>query len=141
MHIKEFLYAISMNGEKFERLFIEEAIRQGEAKYGSVIAYGVAVWPEKEKRTAGQTMYNLKNTTKTGKPQSVRLHEAVRMVHALDDKKEFASFCFEISERLRMREKDGEVLAAPLKNDPPENQELPPSGSTQPSGPGTGVET
>lgn len=101
MNIKEILYFFSMKGEDFERLFILEAIRVGEEVFGSARAYGVAMWPEREKRVAGQTMYNLRNTTKTGKPQSIRLHEAVRMVELLN--RSFPSFCFEIAEKIRLQ--------------------------------------
>lgn len=101
MNIKEFLYFTGMNGEEFERMFVLEAIRIGEEIYGSVKAYGVAMWPEREKSVAGQTMYSLQGTTKTGKPQSLKLHQAVRMAELLN--KGFASFCFEISEKIRLQ--------------------------------------
>lgn len=125
MNIKEILYFSSMDGDKFERLFILEAIRRGEEKYGNARSYGVAVWPDKEKRVAGQTMYNLRNTTKTGKPQSIRLHEAVRMVSVLD--KGFASFCFEVSEKIRIEEETAKANASmePLKNSQGKDNESP----------------
>lgn len=121
MNIKEILYFFSMKGEDFERLFILEAIRVGEEVFGSARAYGVAMWPEREKRVAGQTMYNLRNTTKTGKPQSIRLHEAVRMVELLS--RSFPSFCFEIAEKIRIQT---EHVKCPeqQKNEPSKEQKI-----------------
>lgn len=127
MNVKEFLYFYCMNEEEFERLFILEAIRLGEETYGSARAYGVAMWPEREKRVAGQTMYNLRNTTKTGKPQSIRLHEAVRMIELLN--RGFASFCFEISEKIRLQNENAQI-APPSKNVDPESQGIVPHRPT-----------
>lgn len=119
MKKKDFLYSQGMNGENFERLFLQEAIRRGEEKYGNARAYGIAMWPHRESRVAGQTMYNLRNVTKTGKPQSIKLHEAVRMVELLECGS-FASFCFEISEKLRISE---EPISIPAKKEAPSKEE------------------
>ena len=132
MNIKENLYFFPMNEEDFERMFISEAIRLGEEAYGSARAYGVAMWPDREKRVAGQTMYNLRNTTKTGKPQSIRLHEAVRMVALLGCN--FASFCFEISEKVRMQSQ--ESVASLEKKEGAKSYEIPSERPVQPSGHG-----
>ena len=128
MNIKENLYLFLMNGEEFERLFIVEALRLGEEIYGSVRAYGEAVWPEKSKQVAGQTMYNLKHITKTGKPQAVRLHEAVKMIEALN--RRFASFCFEISEKIRLQN-EGKLIFSPPKSATKKEQEINAPESTQ----------
>ena len=89
-----------MDGDIFERAFVKEVFRVAEEKYGTLNRYALVVWPDREKRSAVQTAYNLKNpVSRTGKPQSVRLSDAVRMVEVLGI--DFPSFCWRIAQGLQ----------------------------------------
>ena len=100
MNTKEFSYFSLMKGDVFERALALEAIRLGELEYGSAGKYGEAVWPYRAKSVAAATISQIKTTTKTGKPRSITLAEAVTMIEALPGKN-FPSFCFEVAEKIK----------------------------------------
>lgn len=92
-----------MDNQQFVRCFIDSAVDAGKKKYGSAMAYAKQIWPDKEDKTAAQTLYAIQGkSSKTGKPQNLRLEEACKMVGLLDGYSRFSSFCFEVEERLRM---------------------------------------
>ncbi len=92
-----------MNSYLFERCFVAVACESGIRQFGSLMAFAKKIWPEKDEKTAAQTLYAIQNkSSKTGKPQKLKLQEAVRIVDLLDEYSSFASFCFEISEKIRM---------------------------------------
>lgn len=87
----------------FERCFVAVACEKGVRQYGSVMAFAKAIWPTKDEKSAAQTLYSIQGkSNKTGKPQRLKLDEAVRIVELLDGYQDkFPSFCFEVSELLR----------------------------------------
>ncbi len=87
----------------FERCFVAVACEKGVRQYGSVMAFAKAIWPTKDEKSAAQTLYSIQGkSNKTGKPQRLKLDEAVRIVELLDGyQNKFPSFCFEVSELLR----------------------------------------
>lgn len=87
----------------FERCFVAMACEKGVKQYGSVMAFAKAIWPMKDEKSAAQTLYSIQGkSNKTGKPQRLKLDEAVRIVELLDGyQNKFPSFCFEVSEFLR----------------------------------------
>lgn len=87
----------------FERCFVAVACEKGVRQYGSVMAFAKAIWPAKDEKSAAQTLYSIQGkSNKTGKPQRLKLDEAVRIVELLDGyQNKFPSFCFEVSELLR----------------------------------------
>lgn len=87
----------------FERCFVAIACEKGVAKYGSAMAFAKKIWPEKDEKNAAQKLYDiLGKSNKTGKPQKLRLEEAVHIASLVDDNINFAQFCFEICEKLRL---------------------------------------
>lgn len=92
-----------MESYLFERCFVAVAFELGIKQYGSVMAFAKSIWPEKEEKSAAQTLYAIQGkSSKTGKPQMLRLHEAVKIVGLLEKAPAFPSFCFEISEKIRL---------------------------------------
>lgn len=92
-----------MESYLFERCFVAVAFELGIKQYGSVMAFAKGIWPEKEEKSAAQTLYAIQGkSSKTGKPQMLRLHEAVKIVGLLEKAPAFPSFCFEISEKIRL---------------------------------------
>lgn len=92
-----------MESQMFERCFVAVACEKGIRKYGSAMAFAKEIWPNKDEKNAAQTLYAIQGkSSKTGKPQKLRLDEAVLMVSLLDEYSSFASFCFEIGEKLRL---------------------------------------
>ena len=92
-----------MDNMLFERFFILTACEYGVKKYGSVMGYAKKIWPQKDEKSAAQTLYAMqKKSSKTGKPQGVPLHLAVLMVDLLYNAPSFPSFSFAISEKIRL---------------------------------------
>ena len=82
----------------FERCFVAEAVKLGTEEFGSVMAFAKKIWPEKDDKTAAQTLYNTaQKSSKTGKPQSLKLAEAIRIAELLSKNVHFSAFFYTIS--------------------------------------------
>lgn len=129
-----------MDSQLFERCFVAVACEYGAKQYGSIMAYAKKIWPDKEDKNAAQTLYAIQGkSSKTGKPQVLPLHLAVRMVDLLDKSPGFPSFCFEVAEKIRLGWSEGaatpsvqQAEAELLKKEIPKHQSPCAHGSTPP---------
>ena len=84
----------------FERRFVEYALELANAQSMTQRDFASAVWPEKSEASANTTIIALKKQNSRGKPQNLRMSDAIRMAEVLG--REFPSLCFEVWEQVKI---------------------------------------
>lgn len=84
----------------FEREFVEYALALAKNSGMTQQEFAMHIWPSKTPAAANTTIIALKNVNSRGKPQNLRVSDAIRMAEAVG--REYPSLCFEVWERLKM---------------------------------------
>lgn len=87
----------------FERRFVEYALDLAREKNMSQVDFAKAVWPLKSEASATTTIIALKRQNSRGKPQNLRVSDAIKMAEVVG--KEFPSMSFEVWESLKLEDK------------------------------------
>lgn len=95
-----------MNTEYFERSYVEYALELARKIGMNQSEFAKAIWPLKSDASANTTIIALKNKNSRGKPQNLRISDAIRMAEILG--REFPSLCFEVWEKNKLACKDAE---------------------------------
>lgn len=89
-----------MNIEHFERSYVEYALELARKSGMNQSEFAKAIWPLKSDASANTTIIALKGTNSRGKPQNLRISDAIRMAEILG--REFPSLCFEVWEKSKL---------------------------------------
>lgn len=89
-----------MNTEHFERSYVEYALELARKNGMNQSEFAKAIWPLKSDGSAITTIIALKGKNSRGKPQNLRMSDAIRMAEILG--REFPSLCFEVWEKSKL---------------------------------------
>lgn len=99
-----------MNTEHFERSYVEYALELARKNGMNQSEFAKAIWPLKSDASAVTTIIALKGKNSRGKPQNLRVSDAIRMAEILG--REFPSLCFEVWEKSKLTAKAAEYMDA-----------------------------
>lgn len=88
----------------YERRYVEYALELAKGIGMTQLAFARAIWPEKTDAVANTTIIALRKGNSRGKPQNLRVSDAIKMSEVLG--KEYPSMCFEVWERLKYELRD-----------------------------------
>ena len=89
-----------MDTEYFERSYVEYALELARKNGMNQSEFAKAIWPLKPDASAVTTIIALKGKNSRGKPQNLRVSDAIRMAEILG--REFPSLCFEVWEKSKL---------------------------------------
>lgn len=89
-----------MDTEYFERSYVEYALELARKNGMNQSEFAKAIWPLKPDASAKTTLIALKGKNSRGKPQNLRVSDAIRMAEILG--REFPSLCFEVWEKSKL---------------------------------------
>ena len=112
----------------FERKYVEYALYLARKKNMNQLEFAKAVWPHKSEGAANTTIIALKSQNSRGKPQNLRVSDAIRMAEILD--KEYPSMNFEVWERCKLEAGEKTEKVVPPKNENEEQKTLSRSGES-----------
>lgn len=90
-----------MDTEYFERSYVEYALELARKNGMNQSEFAKALWPLKPDASAKTTLIALKGKNSRGKPQNLRVSDAIRMAEILG--REFPSLCFEVWEKSKLK--------------------------------------
>lgn len=117
-----------MDGQMFERKYVEYALSLARKKNMNQSEFAHAVWPHKTEAAATTTIIALKRQNSRGKPQNLRVSDAIRMAEILD--KEYPSMNFEVWERCKLEAGEKMEEVVPPKNENSAQKTMPGSGES-----------
>lgn len=115
-----------MNTEYFERSYVEYALELARKIGMNQSEFAKAIWPLKSDASANTTIIALKNKNSRGKPQNLRISDAIRMAEILG--REFPSLCFEVWEKSKLARKGADSVSD-AETFPRHYQEVPPTAA------------
>lgn len=99
-----------MDGQMFERRYVELALEIAKSLGMTQLDFTRAVWPNKSDASGTTTIIALKRQNSRGKPQNLRVADAISMARAIG--REYPSLCFEVWEKMKCEASSLSPLAA-----------------------------
>lgn len=84
----------------FERRFVETVLKLAKDKGMTQQEFAKAIWPLMTDASATTTIIALKRVNSRGKPQNLRVSDAIKMAEIVG--REYPSLCFEVWENLKI---------------------------------------
>lgn len=119
-----FFKYFKMDGQMFERRFVETVLDIARHKGMTQQEFARATWPMRSDATATSTIIALKRHNSRGKPQNLRVADAIRMAEVVG--REYPSLCFEVWENLKLEMQGTRQTTLTKEPHPMAEKQLPP---------------